>query len=62
VVGACVEQTGSTARVVDCGTSGAFAIVSIVDSVDQCPDPAQPSVRITQTGKPAQVACLKPAG
>jgi len=60
-VGACVKQQGDGAVVVDCGTSGAFQIVSLVDSEDRCPDPTQPSVELTGGGRARQVACLKPA-
>jgi hypothetical protein len=60
-VGACVKQQGDGAVVVDCGTAGAFQIVSLVDSEDRCPDPTQPSVELTGGGRARQVACLKPA-
>lgn len=60
-VGACVKQQGDGAAVVDCGTSGAFTIVSLVDGEDQCPDPTQPSIELTGGGKNRQIACLRPA-
>jgi hypothetical protein len=60
-VGACVKQHGDGAAVVDCGTAGAFTIVSLVDGEDQCPDPTQPSIELTGGGKARQIACLRPA-
>jgi hypothetical protein len=60
-VGACVKQQGEGAVVVDCGTAGAFTIVSLVGGDDQCPDPTQPSIELTGGGKARQIACLRPA-
>lgn len=59
-VGACVRQQGDGAVVVDCDTTGAYEIVSLVDSEDGCPDPTQPSVELTGGGRARQIACLKP--
>jgi hypothetical protein len=58
-VGACVQQDGGGAKVVDCATPGAYEIVSLVESAEQCPDPKEPSVLLSGGGKANQVACLK---
>jgi hypothetical protein len=60
-VGACVKQDGGGATVVDCGTSGAFKIASIQDTEGTCPDPAQPSLELTEVGGAKKFACLVPA-
>jgi hypothetical protein len=60
-VGACVKQDGTGAAVVDCGTSGAYKITSIQDTEGTCPDPAQPSLELTDVGGARKYACLGPA-
>jgi hypothetical protein len=60
-VGTCVRQDGSGATVVDCSESGAFKVVSRVQSVDLCPDPAQPAIVLKSIGKADEVVCLQPA-
>jgi hypothetical protein len=60
-VGSCVRQNGSSAVAVDCSESGAFKVVSKVQSVDLCPDPAQPALVVKELGKSDQVVCLQPA-
>jgi hypothetical protein len=60
-VGTCVRQDGSGASVVECSESGAFKVVSRVQSVDLCPDPAQPAIVLKSLGKSDEVICLQPA-
>jgi hypothetical protein len=61
-IGACVQQQGTDAAVVDCSTSGAYEIKSIVDVENGCPDANQPSLVLTDAnGGHKQYACLAPA-
>ncbi len=60
-VGSCVQKSGDKAVGTACTTSGAYQILSKVDSPSKCPDPAQPYVILQEQGKPDQVLCLKPA-
>jgi hypothetical protein len=60
-VGSCVQKSGDRAVGAGCSTSGAYQILSKVDSPSKCPDPTQPYVILQEQGKPDQVLCLKPA-
>ena len=60
VVGACVQQDGTQAEIVDCGVPGAYKITQLVDDEAQCPDPTQPSLLLTDAAK-SRVACLGPS-
>jgi hypothetical protein len=61
-VGSCVRRSGSEAVAAECDESGAFTVVSKVDSQDKCTDPpGQPYVVIADGGKES-VLCLRPAG
>jgi hypothetical protein len=60
--GECVKQKGTDAVKADCSEDGAFEVVSIADTKEQCNDPGQPYVlNPTKDGK-TQVLCLKPRG
>ncbi len=60
-VNSCVQKSDEKAIAVSCSATGAYQIVSKVDTVDKCPDRNQPYVVLQQSGKPDQVLCLKPA-
>ena len=60
-VGQCVKQSGDKATNVSCSESGAYSIVSKVDSPSKCSDQGQPYVLLQQRGVADQVLCLKPA-
>jgi collagen type III alpha len=58
--GDCVKRSGDAAIKASCGDAGAFEVVSIADTKEQCADPGQPYVlNPTKDGK-TQVLCLKP--
>ena len=58
--GDCVKRSGQEAVKATCGDAGAFQVVSIADTKEQCADPGQPYVlNPTKDGK-TQVLCLKP--
>jgi collagen type III alpha len=60
--GDCVKRSGNAAVKASCGDAGAYQVVSIADSKDQCGDKRQPYVlNPTKDGK-TQVLCLKPSG
>jgi len=60
--GDCVKRSGTEAVKATCGDPGAFQVVSIADTKEQCADPGQPYVlNPTKDGK-TQVLCLKPNG
>jgi hypothetical protein len=60
--GDCVRRSGTTAVKASCSDTGAYQVVSIADTKEQCPDKRQPYVvNPTKDGK-TQVLCLKPAG
>jgi hypothetical protein len=62
VEGACVQQRGGDAAIVDCSVSGAYKIDSIVDTEGGCPDAGQPSLVLTPRGGGAtRYGCLVPA-
>jgi collagen type III alpha len=59
--GDCVKRSGNEAVKAACGDPGAFQVVSIADTKEQCADPGQPYVvNPTNDGK-TQVLCLKPS-
>jgi hypothetical protein len=59
--GDCVKKSGDEAVKATCGDAGAFQVVSIADTKEQCADPGQPYVlNPTKNGK-TQVLCLKPS-
>jgi len=60
-VGSCVKQSGDKATSVSCSESGAYTVVSNVDSPSKCSDQGQPYVLLQQHGVADQVLCLKPA-
>jgi len=60
-VNSCVQKSDDKAIAVACSAAGAYQIVSKVDTVEKCPDRNQPYVVLSQSGKPDQVLCLKPA-
>jgi collagen type III alpha len=60
--GDCVRRSGNTAVKATCSDAGAYQVVSVVDTKDQCADKSQPYVlNPTKDGK-TQVLCLKPSG
>jgi collagen type III alpha len=60
--GDCVKRSGNTAVKASCSDGGAYQVVSIADTKDQCPDKRQPYVvNPTKDGK-TKVLCLKPSG
>jgi hypothetical protein len=60
--GDCVKRSGDTAVKASCSDSGAYQVVSVADTKDQCADKKQPYVvNPTKNGK-TQVLCLKPSG
>jgi hypothetical protein len=60
-VGSCVRQDGGSAVSIDCGTSGAYEITSIVETDGGCSDVNQPSLVLTEIGGGKKYACLVPA-
>jgi hypothetical protein len=60
-VNSCVKKSDDKAVAVSCTETGAYQIVSKVDTVDKCPDKGQPYVVLAESGKSDQVLCLKPA-
>jgi hypothetical protein len=60
-VNSCVKKSDDKAVAVSCTETGAYQIVSKVDTVDKCPDKGQPYVVLSESGKSEQVLCLKPA-
>jgi collagen type III alpha len=59
--GDCVKRSGNTAVKASCTDTGAYRVVSIADTKDQCADKKQPYVvNPTKDGK-TQVLCLKPS-
>jgi hypothetical protein len=62
VEGACVQQRGGDAAIVDCSVGGAYKIDSIVDTEGGCADANQPSLVLTPRGGGAtRYGCLVPA-
>jgi hypothetical protein len=60
--GDCVRRSGNTAVKASCSESGAYRVVSVADTRDQCADKSQPYVlNPTKDGK-TQVLCLTPSG
>jgi hypothetical protein len=60
--GDCVRRSGNTAVKSSCSDAGAYQVVSVADTKDQCADKRQPYVvNPTKDGK-TQVLCLKPSG
>ena len=60
--GDCVKRSGTAAVKASCGDAGAYQVVSIADSKEQCTDKRQPYVlNPTKDGK-TKVLCLKPSG
>jgi hypothetical protein len=60
--GECVKQDGEEAVKVPCTDAGAFEVVSIADTKEQCADPGQPYVINPTSDGRSQVLCLKPRG
>ena len=60
--GECVKQDGDEAVKADCSDPGAFEVVSIADTKEQCADPGQPYVLNPTSDGRTQVLCLKPRG
>ncbi len=60
--GDCVKQKGTEAVTASCSDAGAFEIVSIVDTKEQCADPGQPYVLNPTGDGRTKVLCLKPRG
>ncbi|MFE9694141.1 hypothetical protein [Micromonospora sp. NPDC005806] len=60
-VDSCIKQSGTSAAPADCAESGAFKVVSRVESKDKCTDPTQPIVELKGV-EGNRVLCLKPAG
>jgi hypothetical protein len=58
--GECVKRNGDEAVKADCGDPGAFEVVSIADTKEQCTDPGQPYVLNPTSDGRTQVLCLKP--
>jgi collagen type III alpha len=58
--GDCVKRSGDEAVKAVCGDAGAFQVVSIADTKEQCADPGQPYVLNPTTNGKTQVLCLKP--
>jgi hypothetical protein len=60
--GDCVRRSGNTAVKASCSDSGAYKVVSVADTREQCADKSQPYVlNPTKDGK-TQVLCLTPSG
>jgi hypothetical protein len=60
-VGSCVRKSGNEAVAAQCTETGAFTVVSKVDSGSKCTDPAgQPYVVVAGDGGKDQILCLKP--
>ena len=60
--GDCVRRSGNTAVKSSCSDSGAYRVVSVADTREQCADKSQPYVlNPTKDGK-TQVLCLTPSG
>jgi hypothetical protein len=60
--GDCVRRSGNTAVKASCSDSGAYKVVSVADTREQCADKNQPYVlNPTKDGK-TQVLCLTPSG
>ncbi|MCA2212832.1 hypothetical protein [Jidongwangia harbinensis] len=58
--GECVKRDGDEAVKASCGDAGAFEVVSVADTKEQCADPGQPYVLNPTTDGRTQVLCLKP--
>jgi hypothetical protein len=58
--GECVKRNGDEAVKANCGDAGAFEVVSIADTKEQCADPGQPYVLNPTSDGRTQVLCLKP--
>jgi collagen type III alpha len=58
--GDCVKRSGDEAIKAVCGDAGAFQVVSIADTKEQCADPGQPYVLNPTANGKTQVLCLKP--
>ena len=59
--GDCVRRSGNTAVKSSCSDSGAYRVVSVADTREQCADKSQPYVlNPTKDGK-TQVLCLTPS-
>lgn len=56
-IGDCVVRDGSQGVATDCGTPGAFEIISTAADESECPDPTQPTVSYQGT-----TFCLAPVG
>jgi hypothetical protein len=62
-VGSCVRHSGAEAVAAQCTETGAFTVVSKVDSSSKCINPpGQPYVVVAANGGKDQVLCLKPVG
>jgi hypothetical protein len=58
--GQCVQRQGDSAVVVDCSTPGAYRVVAVVNSQNDCTDASQPWLEIPNaTG--GSYRCLEPA-
>ena len=60
-VGSCVRQSGNEAVQADCGSEGAFTVVSKVKKTSECADTKQPYVVVPASGGGEEVLCLRPA-
>jgi collagen type III alpha len=58
--GECVKRNGDEAVKADCGDAGAFEVVSIANTKEECGDPRQPYVLNPTSDGRTQVLCLKP--
>jgi hypothetical protein len=58
--GDCVKRDGEEAVTASCSDAGAFEVVSIADTKEQCADPGQPYVLNPTGDGRTQVLCLKP--
>jgi hypothetical protein len=58
--GDCVKRDGDEAVTASCSDAGAFEVVSVADTKEQCADPNQPYVLNPTSDGRTQVLCLKP--
>jgi hypothetical protein len=58
--GDCVKRDGEEAVTASCGDAGAFEVVSIANTKEECADPGQPYVLNPTSDGRTQVLCLKP--
>jgi hypothetical protein len=60
--GDCVKKSGDEAVTASCSDAGAYEVVSIAETKEQCADPAQPYVLNPTSDGRTQVLCLKQRG